>query len=642
LIAGDGNIPIPDRRTFIGRRREIRSYLRDFVESKTRLVLFTGPGGVGKTALAGLFTRYLLEQHPNTRAMGFRAPFDLESLFEPLRKAAFDGKEESTLQDAMNSMDIREKIRRLLISLSKREKRPFLLVLDNLEDIQDIATLQVNHVESLWLIQTVCDLEANIHVLMTARYAFPGLLDGWVSECRVSDAPYGDILRRIDRLEWPASITGDEKRRIYEVLGGNHRAMEWMGQLLLEQKPESEQLLKKLEQVEAPADTPEKALEVVKDAMRENILFSAVRAQLSPEQDRLLKACTLYRVPVTEDGLMAVETDVEHHDLRRQRLLDYALLSAMWNPTLDMAYYDVAPVVKSLIGDTGFDGEELKSLHNKMGRYHRFQGKRFSKTWTDDLEAIHHFRLSENHSDADELVENVSGFYYRISNFSEADLLVEEIVERDEPPAPWWALNRYGMCRLVLGFPEKALHSFERALSVCPGKDEKGTTLNNISQIYDARGDYDTALKYLEQSLKIQQEIGDKSGEGTTLNNMATTAHARGDYDTALKYLEQSLKIRQEIGDKSGMIATLHNMGHMAKQTNDVEEAIKLFSAALSLAIEIKKPVDIFDEARDLGTIYLEKGDNEKAKEFLTLAKDVGIEVDLPGVEDIIEILKKV
>jgi tetratricopeptide (TPR) repeat protein len=44
----------------------------------------------------------------------------------------------------------------------------------------------------------------------------------------------------------------------------------------------------------------------------------------------------------------------------------------------------------------------------------------------------------------------------------------------------------------------------------------EGTTLNNISQIYKARGDYATALKYLEQSLAIRKEIGDRAGEAVT------------------------------------------------------------------------------------------------------------------------------
>ncbi len=63
-----------------------------------------------------------------------------------------------------------------------------------------------------------------------------------------------------------------------------------------------------------------------------------------------------------------------------------------------------------------------------------------------------------------------------------------------------------------------------------------------------------------EQSLLIYKEIGDKSGEGTTLNNISGIYNARGDYETALNFLNQSLAIRQEIGNKSGEGATLNNI----------------------------------------------------------------------------------
>ena len=55
----------------------------------------------------------------------------------------------------------------------------------------------------------------------------------------------------------------------------------------------------------------------------------------------------------------------------------------------------------------------------------------------------------------------------------------------------------------------------------------EGTTLNNISQIYDAKGDYDQALQYLEKSLAIRQQIGDRKGEGTTLNNISQIYDAK-------------------------------------------------------------------------------------------------------------------
>ncbi|MBK7938965.1 MAG: tetratricopeptide repeat protein [Lewinellaceae bacterium] len=68
-------------------------------------------------------------------------------------------------------------------------------------------------------------------------------------------------------------------------------------------------------------------------------------------------------------------------------------------------------------------------------------------------------------------------------------------------------------------------------------------------------------MAYLQQSLKIQQEIGDRQGEGTTLNNISQIHQVRGDYDTALAYLQQSLKIRQEIGDTKGLAENMHNIG---------------------------------------------------------------------------------
>jgi tetratricopeptide (TPR) repeat protein len=99
-----------------------------------------------------------------------------------------------------------------------------------------------------------------------------------------------------------------------------------------------------------------------------------------------------------------------------------------------------------------------------------------------------------------------------------------------------------------------------------------------------ARGDYDTALDFLKKSLAIQQEIGDKSGEGTTLNNISQIYDARGDYDTALDFLKKSLAIRQEIGDVAGLCATLFNIGHIHLQNEEVAEAVQVWVTVYALA----------------------------------------------------------
>ena len=96
----------------------------------------------------------------------------------------------------------------------------------------------------------------------------------------------------------------------------------------------------------------------------------------------------------------------------------------------------------------------------------------------------------------------------------------------------------------------------------------------------------------MEQSLAIQQQIGDRKGEGVTLNNIAGTAHAKGDYDSALRYLEQSLAIQRQIGDIHNMTTTLHNMGSIPFERNDFEGAAYYFIQAHQISHQIGSPIE--------------------------------------------------
>ena len=125
--------------------------------------------------------------------------------------------------------------------------------------------------------------------------------------------------------------------------------------------------------------------------------------------------------------------------------------------------------------------------------------------------------------------------------------------------------------------------------AILENKTSAGATFSNMATEAYSRGDYETALKYLMQSLKIRRELGEKSGEGTTLNNISQIYHARGDYETALKYLEQSLTIRREIGDKSGEAYTLFNMAlTYIENINRPEEGKACLKTVLAINEKLK------------------------------------------------------
>ena len=376
-IPGDGTVPLPVRGAFIGRRAETRDALRPFLEGRHRAILFTGPGGVGKTALAGLFARHLMERLPDLRILGFRAPFSLDRIYEPIRAAAFDGGEEPTLQNYISEEpEIRERLRRMLVSLAGRSS-PLAVVLDNLETLQDLRTLEVapEHEESLWLVRTVCNLKAPTRVLLTGRYTLPDRIDAPIHRFPVGEAPYADVLRRMRRLHWPADMDAGKKRWVYSVLGGNHRAIEWAAQLLTDGGARTDDLMAALNSVEIPDDTPEAAVSAVAEAMRQNLLFSQLRAQLTESQDRLLRGAAVYRVAVNADGLEVIDPDAPDTDGDRDRLVDYALLEAFRDRRVELTYYLVPPVVRELLGDPGFHPEWEKGLHRRMGIHHRGQGE---------------------------------------------------------------------------------------------------------------------------------------------------------------------------------------------------------------------------------------------------------------------------
>ena len=170
------------------------------------------------------------------------------------------------------------------------------------------------------------------------------------------------------------------------------------------------------------------------------------------------------------------------------------------------------------------------------------------------------------------------------------------------------------------GLLDDSLEALQRALALTKEIDDKaleGTTLNNISQIYDARGDYDTALGYLEDSLAIRRSIGDKSGEGTTLNNISQIYDARGDYDTALKYLEVSLAILRSIGDKSGEGTTLNNISQIYKARGDYDTALRFLEDSLAIVRSIGDKSGEGATLNNISGIYKARGDYDTALRFL-------------------------
>ena len=97
-------------------------------------------------------------------------------------------------------------------------------------------------------------------------------------------------------------------------------------------------------------------------------------------------------------------------------------------------------------------------------------------------------------------------------------------------------------------------------------------------------------MNLLEQSLAIQQEIGDRKGEAVTLNNIAQIYDAWGRYEEAFKLLEESLAIRREIGDRAGEAVTSWNLGLAYERRGDLARALPLMESSVRIEEALKHP----------------------------------------------------
>ena len=117
----------------------------------------------------------------------------------------------------------------------------------------------------------------------------------------------------------------------------------------------------------------------------------------------------------------------------------------------------------------------------------------------------------------------------------------------------WWYCNRIGLIMSSTGSYDLALSYYRRGMEILecttnPSDEDlenKGVALNNISHIYQSRGDLDTALGYMQQSLKISEHIGDIAGEAIRCFNMATIFAQTGKIEKAIPLVERTVEIEK-------------------------------------------------------------------------------------------------
>jgi predicted ATPase len=119
---------------------------------------------------------------------------------------------------------------------------------------------------------------------------------------------------------------------------------------------------------------------------------------------------------------------------------------------------------------------------------------------------------------------------------------------------------------------------------------ERARVSHFLGALTTAQGDYSAGKKFLEQSLGIYEDLEDEAGIAATLNALAVSARDRGDYAESESYFERSLACWRLLPDRVATARCLHNLADVLKVRRDYARA----------QWALREAAEIFNEFGDL------------------------------------------
>jgi len=635
---------------FIGRRAEMRKYKNNLLAGKTHSLLITGPGGQGKTSLAGKLALDLQAHGHRLFAWSARPEnswrdfeLDMEQTLDRPRVDRYD----KFLPRAENES---ARAQFMLDLLMEQFNGRVVLFLDNLEMIQDPDTLALKDaIVEAWL--RAANQVQGVILLVTSRWQIPN----WNGEHEpLTHVNYGDFLQIGQRLSLPPAflVRRNSLRQVYDILSGNVRGLEFFTSAVrnMQNADEENAFLEKLS--------------AAKEDLQANMAIEAIYNRLPANAKTLLHRLPAFHDPVPMEGLLKLAPDLPNPESLLERLLAVSLLEVGYEPHWKVNEYQCPQMVVDWMREKGAvdDGHEWL---NVVADYHLFLLENERETLPQAITTHHVLRRAERHSEADRLTLDyivnplaLAGFYMtllidwlpRISETQDLKTRSDTLVwtgrllidtgnyetalnylkqslatcqQIDNRAGESTTLNNIGEIYHTQSNYETALSYFKQSLAISQqisNKVGEGITLNNIGEIYRTHSDYETALSCFKQSLAISQQISNKTGVGTVLNNISGIYHAQGDYETALSYLKQSLDIRREIGDKAGEGTTLNNISQMYQSQGDYETAFSYLKQSLTIRQQIGDKAGEGTTLNNISQIFKSKGDYETALSYLKLS----------------------
>ncbi|WP_228390464.1 CHAT domain-containing protein, partial [Streptomyces smaragdinus] len=637
-------LPVSSAEMFVGRRPEMQRALRALRGGERGGVLLHGQGRLGKSSLAAR----IADRHPHLAVAVVFGDYSAGAVLDAVADAVAANPDARALIEGRRA-EVREQPERLGALLTDllagpcaqgvdEVRKPLLLIIDDLEQI-----LVADHDGPHRLDPRFAGVVANVlaacdpaltdsRLLVTSRFTFTlGGLERTLEPVQLqplSEAARLKLQRRQAALA-PAGYAAeraDLARRALEVSRGNPGLQDLIGLRLVYSdeidQARAEAAVTDMEAYLRQGDLPADNADV--SSFLENLALDTLLEQAGPANRALLRACTLFTIPVPQPvvdtlaeevggaasrlcGLGLLDTFPDQRRPDRPALAVNALASGRLRPLSDdertvLAALTVEPLYAQWGGatpqparDSDLDLQLTQlalAADNPAITAHCAteavtalrQGPAATAAELGDqaitlLDRHHHeIPLSLLRAVTDAAVTSGDGEH--------ADTLLDRAIQQTNTeqtaPTDRAALLYDHAIRLITrgetDQAESLLNQAHQFFTDAGDTRSAAITWGQIADILQQRGETDEALRIRrEVELPVYERIGDTRSAAVTWGQIADILQQRGETDEALRiHREVTLPVYERIGDTREAAVTWGQIADILQQRGETDEALRI------------------------------------------------------------------